>query len=166
VDLHHAAIQAGARGLVLKEHSPEQLRNAILKVHAGEVWLDDRLTTSIITKIAQSSRAGPLEQPRKSERLTKRESELANLAGTGLSNKEIAKRLFISETTVRHHLTSIFRKLGVANRVALVIELLGKQAMSKPPAPSILKRAQTAADASLQPAGKERLKHAGRATRN
>jgi two-component system nitrate/nitrite response regulator NarL len=137
-ELHHSAIQHGARGLVLKEHSPEQLRKAILKVHAGEVWLDERLTTSIITLVAMSSRhhtAGP-QEGKGFAQLSPRESQLARLVGEGLSNKEIANRLFISETTVRHHLTSIFRKLDMTNRLELIIYLLRPEATSKLPAPS------------------------------
>ncbi|MEW5976907.1 MAG: response regulator transcription factor [Acidobacteriota bacterium] len=122
VELHHLAIRYGARGLVLKDHHPEQLRSAILKVSMGEVWLDDRLTTSIITRLAQSNRGShDNKQVGELNRLSTRERELARLAGDGLSNKEIASRLFISETTVRHHLTSVFRKLGIANRLELII---------------------------------------------
>jgi two-component system nitrate/nitrite response regulator NarL len=137
IELHHLAIRSGARGLVLKEHSPEQLRSAILKVHSGEVWLDSKLTTSIITRMARSNR---LAQDGKESAtftlLSPREQELAWLAGDGLSNKEIAERLFISDTTVRHHMTSVFRKLGVANRLELIISLLRPTA-KKPPAPSM-----------------------------
>jgi two-component system, NarL family, nitrate/nitrite response regulator NarL len=137
VDLHHRAIQCGARGLVLKEHSPEQLRSAILKVNAGEVWLDDTLTTSIITRIAQSSRHGAVQaEPAGLEALSRRESQLAQLAADGLSNREIAARLYISETTVRHHLTSIFRKLNLANRLELIIYVLRPKIARKVPSAS------------------------------
>ncbi len=125
VDLHHLALRFGARGLVLKDRSPEQFRRAILEVYRGEVWLDDRLTTSIITRMAQPNRVSPQEQRSASlTLLSSREREVARLAGDGLSNKDIATRLFISETTVRHHMTAVFRKLRVASRLELVISLL------------------------------------------
>jgi two-component system, NarL family, nitrate/nitrite response regulator NarL len=141
VALHHSAIQRGARGLMLTQHSPEQLRNAILKVHAGEVWFDDKLITSIVTMVAKSSRhlTGTGDKGKGAARLTPRENEVSQLVGEGLSNKEIAKRLFISETTVRHHLTSIFAKLDITNRLELIIHLLRPET-GKPPAPSIPRR--------------------------
>ncbi len=125
VELHHRAIHYGARGLVLKDHSPEQLRNAILRVNDGEAWLDNKLTTSIITKMAQVNRlTRDGEGSVGIASLTPRESELARLVGNGWSNKEVAGRLYISETTVRHHLTSIFKKLQLTNRLELIIYLL------------------------------------------
>lgn len=125
VELHHRAIHYGARGLVLKDHSPEQLRNAILKVNDGEAWLDNKLTTSIITRMAQVNRlTRDGEGSVGIASLTRRESELARLVGNGWSNKEVAGRLYISETTVRHHLTSIFKKLHLTNRLELIIYLL------------------------------------------
>lgn len=142
-ELHHSAIERGARGLVLKEHSPEQLRNAILKVHAGEVWLDDKVITSLVTIVARSSRrrADAVDDSTGLAKLSPRESQLAHLAGEGLSNKEIARRLFISETTVRHHLTSIFRKLGVVNRLELIIHLLRPETGSEPSRPDTARNA-------------------------
>ncbi len=123
-DAHHSAMHLGARGLVLKEHPAEELRKAILHVSKGEVWLDSQLTTSIITKMARTDESQQLDrESAKISLLTRREYELTGLVGDGLSNKEIAKRLFISETTVRHHLTSIFSKLGLSNRLELIIFL-------------------------------------------
>jgi two-component system nitrate/nitrite response regulator NarL len=140
VELHHRAIHYGARGLVLKDHSPEQLRNAILRVNDGEAWLDNKLTTSIITKMAQANR---LTRDGKESvgiaSLSPRESELARLVGNGWSNREVAGRLYISETTVRHHLTSIFRKLHLTNRLELIIYLL-RPGTTKPPAGRISQR--------------------------
>ena len=132
VELHHRAIHYGARGLVLKDHSPEQLRNAILMVNAGEAWLDNKLTTSIISKMAQANRLTKDDKKLVGiASLSPRESELARLVGNGWSNRKIAGRLYISETTVRHHLTSIYRKLHLTNRLELIIYLL-RPAMTKP----------------------------------
>jgi len=122
-EIHQRAVRSGAMGLVLKEMAPEELLKAIEKVHAGEAWLDRSLTASVISRF---SRPGRSSQPRDSEggrlaSLTEREREVLGLVGEGLKNKQIADRLFISETTVRHHLTSIFGKLDVSSRFELII---------------------------------------------
>jgi len=122
---HCQAARLGAMGIVLKRETSNDLLKAISKVHAGEVWLNRSLTASLITSIARNdeqtkkaqSEAAPLEL------LTDREREVATLAGEGLRSKEIGKRLFISEITVRHHLTSIFGKLDVSNRLGLILFL-------------------------------------------
>ena len=122
---HCQAARLGAMGIVLKRETSNDLLKAISKVHAGEVWLNRSLTASLITSIARNdeqtkkaqSEAAPLEL------LTDREWEVATLAGEGLRSKEIGKRLFISEITVRHHLTSIFGKLDVSNRLGLILFL-------------------------------------------
>jgi len=123
-EAHYRAMRLGAMGLVLKDQSAEVLHKAILKVHAGEAWLDPKLMRSVITRM---SRAGG---SKKSDHvtamiasLTKREHEVVALVGEGLKNKDIARRLFISETTVRHHLTSIFSKLEVSDRLELLVFL-------------------------------------------
>ena len=122
---HCQAARLGAMGIVLKRETSNDLLKAISKVHAGEVWLNRSLTASLITSIARNdeqtkkaqAEAAPLEL------LTDREWEVATLAGEGLRSKEIGKRLFISEITVRHHLTSIFGKLDVSNRLGLILFL-------------------------------------------
>src|SRR5215211_4505671 len=121
---HYRAVQLGAMGLVRKEQAADVLVNAIEKVHAGEVWLEPSLVTRALAEI--SGQRSVAEQPvdpeaAKIARLTPREREVIGLIGTGLYNKDIAERLSISVATVSHHLTSIFDKLGVANRFDLVI---------------------------------------------
>ena len=121
-DAHHQAILVGAMGLVLKEQAPEELRRAILKVHSGEIWLNRKLATGIITKMSQPSlweKKNPASPG--ISLLTAREREVFDLVSAGLKNKDIADRLFISETTVRHHLTTIFSKLEVTSRFELII---------------------------------------------
>ena len=121
-DAHHRAILLGAMGLVLKEEAPEDLRRAILKVHSGEIWLNRKLATGIVAKMSQ-----PTLWDQKNHAspgitlLTAREREVFNLVSARLKNKDIANRLFISETTVRHHLTTIFSKLEVTSRFELII---------------------------------------------
>jgi DNA-binding NarL/FixJ family response regulator len=124
VESHYRAMQLGAVGLVLKSQPPEDLRNAILKVHAGEAWLDPKLMMSIVTSMSLArGRHRNEKEKEKIDLLTKREREVAALIGEGIKNKTIAERLFISETTVRHHLTSIFSKLEVSDRFELLIYL-------------------------------------------
>jgi len=121
-DEHFRAISLGARGLVLKERGAEELREAILNVYAGEVWLDRKLTTDMISRMMQPKQA-ELEDSgfAKLPSLSERERKIVTLVGEGFKNKGIAKRLFVSESTVRHHLTSIFKKLDVSSRSELII---------------------------------------------
>jgi DNA-binding NarL/FixJ family response regulator len=120
---HDQAIRLGAMGLVLKEKASKELHDAILKVLDGEVWLDPKLTTGIINRLRSKDANKDAGESQKVASLTKRERELAILVGEGLTNKEIAKRLFVSESTARHHLTSVFSKLGVSNRFELILLL-------------------------------------------
>src|SRR6476646_3081818 len=113
------AIVAGAMGVVLKEHAAEVLIKAIHKVHEGEVWLDRTMMGSVLEEMTQTPETDP--EQAKIASLTDREREVIGLIAEGLKNKQIGQRLFISETTVTHHLTSIFSKLEVSDRLELVI---------------------------------------------
>jgi DNA-binding NarL/FixJ family response regulator len=119
---HQQTIRLGARGVVDKAQAPERLFEAITKVHAGEVWLDPVLLAALLDELAPHKRR-TLQDPEdaKIATLSARERDVITLVGEGQRNKQIAQRLFISETTVRHHLTSIFRKLQVTDRLELVI---------------------------------------------
>ena len=113
------AMRAGAMGVVLKEHAAEVLIKAIKKVHQGEVWLDRLTMGSVIQEISDNQQ--PDSDKEKIASLTEREREVITLIGEGLKNKQIAARLFISETTVTHHLSSVFSKLEVSDRLELTI---------------------------------------------
>jgi two-component system, NarL family, nitrate/nitrite response regulator NarL len=117
---HQRAVRLGAMGVVLKEKAADDLLQAIEKVHAGEVWLDGALMARVLGRAAPAEATIDPEAV-KIASLTDREREVIALICEGLQNKLIGERLFISETTVRHHLTSIFDKLGVTNRLELVI---------------------------------------------
>lgn len=119
-----AAIGAGAAGVVGRQHPPQTLFAAIDRVHAGGTSID----RSILAGIVRMSKSADAPTDRY-HTLSKREREVAALVTEGLKNKEIAQRLFISDTTVRHHLTSIFGKLGVNGR----LELLASQRLLPPP---------------------------------
>jgi two-component system nitrate/nitrite response regulator NarL len=113
------AMRAGAMGIVLKEHAAEVLIKAIKKVHQGEVWLDRLTMGSVLQEITETKQPEPDKE--KIASLTEREREVIGLVGEGLKNKQIASRLFISETTVTHHLSSVFSKLEVSDRLELII---------------------------------------------
>ena len=132
-ELHRRAVHLGAMGLVLKEKAAEVLLQAIEKVHAGEVWLEGTMIASVLrerTHARDTQQADP--EVTKLASLTEREREVTALVGQGLRNKQVAERLFISETTVRHHLTAIFAKLGVADRLGLVIYAY-RHSLARPP---------------------------------
>lgn len=118
-EVHRQAMQHGAIGLISKEEPPEVLVNAIRRVHGGEVWIDRQVTARMFADAETVSKLSPEE--RKIASLTAREREVIKLAALGLKNKRIAERLFISEITVHHHLTSIYSKLGVEDRLELMV---------------------------------------------
>ena len=121
-EAHRRAVLLGALGLVLKEKASQTVIHAIEKVHAGEVWLDRGMIASILNERSRGMASQPYDaEAEKIARLTEREREVVALVGDGLRNKQIADQLVISEATVRHHLTSIFAKLGVEDRFELAI---------------------------------------------
>jgi len=122
---HQRAVQAGAVGVVFKSQEPEVLIKAVRKVHAGEVWLDRTTMGDLFSVMTRKKSDGrDLDETRR-ESLTDRELQVIGLIAEGLKNKQIAQRLFISETTVTHHLSSIFSKLDVSDRLELVIYAFG-----------------------------------------
>ena len=129
--LHHQAVLLGAVGLVLKEKAPESLLKAIKCVHAGEVWMERTMMANVLDQVTRPSQPSNPEAVRL-VMLTEREREVIAHIGLGLRNKQIADSLFISEVTVRHHLTSIYDKLGVSDRLELVIYAY-QQGLAKPP---------------------------------
>jgi DNA-binding NarL/FixJ family response regulator len=121
-DVHQQAIRLGAVGVLVKDKAPELLIRAIERVHAGEIWLDRTTTTAMLAELAGPRKMSPRDpEQEKVATLTPREREVISLVTKGLRNKQIGERLYISEATVRHHLTSIFAKLEVPDRMALTI---------------------------------------------
>ncbi|MBX3278143.1 MAG: response regulator transcription factor [Acidobacteria bacterium] len=122
LEVHRQAVRLGAMGVVMKEKAVEVVINAVERVSAGEVWLDPRLTASLLSDFTRGNRPAKVDpEAGKIAALSKREREVVELVGEGLKNKEIAERLFISEITVRHHLTSIFEKLDLSDRIELML---------------------------------------------
>ena len=114
------ALLAGAHGLVLKDSAAETLLTAVRKVHDGEVWFDRKLTSRMLSEARRKDLSNDQDRD-KIHSLTKRELEVTRLIALGLVNGKIADRLFISEKTVRNHLTVIYSKIGVANRLELAL---------------------------------------------
>jgi two-component system, NarL family, nitrate/nitrite response regulator NarL len=121
-DEHRRAVRLGAMGVLNKEASSELMIKALEKVYEGEFWLDRFMTASLLAEMRRPSQPKKQQIPEdKTARLTAREREVISLVGKGLKNKQIAERLSISESTVRHHLTSVFNKLEVGDRLELLV---------------------------------------------
>jgi DNA-binding NarL/FixJ family response regulator len=112
------ALRSGASGFVLKDDSPEQLLAAIRTVAAGDALLSPAVTKRVIQKFARAPRPAP---PKEIDELSEREREVFRLITHGLSNAEIGKQLYISETTVKTHVTHILQKLNLRDRVQAVV---------------------------------------------
>jgi DNA-binding NarL/FixJ family response regulator len=115
---------AGARGCCPRDIDSERLESAIIAVHKEELWIRRTLTPRLLDELGAWPRAEI--QPRRADagrlaELTLREREIAALVSGGNSNKQIARRLDITERTVKAHLTEIFRKLGVSDRLMLAL---------------------------------------------
>ena len=114
----YEALRAGASGFVLKDEPPEQLIAAIRTVAAGDALLSPAVTKRVIAQFTRIPRPTP---PKELGDLSEREREVFGLIARGLSNGEIAQELFISETTVKTHVTHILAKLGLRDRVQAVV---------------------------------------------
>jgi DNA-binding NarL/FixJ family response regulator len=114
----YEALSAGASGFVLKDDPPEQLLAAIRTVAAGDALLSPTVTKRVIREFTRVPRVTP---PAGVGELTEREREVFRLIVEGLSNAEIGKRLFISDTTVKTHVTHVLQKLDLRDRVQAVV---------------------------------------------
>ena len=114
------ALRAGAQGYLTKEATAEQIEDAIHAVHAGQTYLDpavqERLVAAVLSRPAAAS--GPPGKP--PDGLTAREAEVLALLASGLSNAEIAGRLYVSHATVKTHINRIFAKTGARDRAQAV----------------------------------------------
>ena len=120
-ETHQKAAQLGAMGVVLKEDAADLLLKAVEKVYLGEAWLDRLTLGNLIFQLSRHDKESLDPQLKKISSLTDRERQVIALIAEGLKNKQIAERLFISPTTVTHHLRSIYSKLGVSDRLELVV---------------------------------------------
>ena len=127
------ALQLGAHGIVLKETASEVLFKAIRAVLSGQYWVGRNRVTDLTATLRELQAASP-PASRKNFGLTARELEIVGVILGGFSNIDIANRFAISEKTVKHHLTNIFDKLGVSNRLELALFALHHQLAVPEPA--------------------------------
>ena len=116
------AVSLGVYGIVLKDSAPESLLDCLDQVVAGGRWLADEFVQTAISRetVRRQSSRGPIEA------LTTREVEVMRLVTSGLSNKQVARELALSEGTVKIHLHNVYRKLNLGSRTALTAYALGR----------------------------------------
>jgi two-component system, NarL family, response regulator LiaR len=126
------AVKAGALGYLLKDSSPEELVEAIRRVHQGEPSLQPDIARKVLQEISRPGKEKPTTDP-----LTERELEVLRLISKGLSNKEIASALFVAEWTVRTHVSNILGKLHLASRTQAALYALraGLASLDEAPGP-------------------------------
>ena len=116
-----AALKAGASGFLLKDVPPEELLFAIRAVHSGDAVVAPSTTRRLLDRFAPMLPAGDPQAASELEELTERERQVLVLVAQGLSNAELAQRLFVSEATVKTHVGRILAKLGLRDRVQAVV---------------------------------------------
>jgi DNA-binding NarL/FixJ family response regulator len=122
IDVYQRCLRIGVSGLVLKEERADTLFKAIEKIIGGEIWFDRTIMGETIRQLVNEKQM-LYDYPKAhvTNSLTEREKQVVDLICKGLKNRSIADQLFITETTVRHHLTSVFNKLEISSRLELVI---------------------------------------------
>jgi two-component system, NarL family, nitrate/nitrite response regulator NarL len=121
------ALQLGARGIVLKHSAIQILLKSIHCVNDGQYWVDHESVSDLIQAFRQMGPSPHASRARQDLGLTSREKQVIALIAAGYTNKDLARKLDISEHTVKHHLTNIFDKLGVSNRLELVLYAIDHQ---------------------------------------
>jgi DNA-binding NarL/FixJ family response regulator len=124
------AAKGGARGYLLKGADFATLLQAIKKVHSGGLWIDKDIPTGETFEEIAAAQMDPFASVQHDEAvdsLTRRELEILRLVAEGLTNDEIGKKIFISEKTVKTHLTNIFDKLKVNNRFKAALMIMGNK---------------------------------------
>jgi len=120
-DFLEEALKSGVRGIFQRDKPIHFIPQAIRKVTNGGLWFERALAEHMIDRFVNSRSDAPSLEDRKIAAVTAREREVIELICKGLKNREISEQLHISEVTVSHHLTSIFRKLEVSDRISLIL---------------------------------------------
>lgn len=115
------ALEAGASGFLLKDTPPQDLARAVHVVAGGEAMLSPTVTRRMLTHFSDANPGSRQERHPGLDQLTERETEVLGAVGAGLSNAQIGMRLFMSEATVKAHVSKIFAKLDCTNRVQIAI---------------------------------------------
>jgi DNA-binding NarL/FixJ family response regulator len=118
------ALQLGARGIVLKDAPPDLLFKSIRRVRAGEYWVGRDMVADLVHALAAAERTTaprPVLHVPRAFALTARELEIVSAVAGGYTNRQMAEKFSIAEDTIKHHLTSIFDKTGVSNRLELAL---------------------------------------------
>jgi DNA-binding NarL/FixJ family response regulator len=121
IHFHEVALRSGAKGVLMKNSSPDLVATTIRKVSRGGLCFDSQLTERMLTSLVKRKTPEPAPVKAGISALTGRENEIISRICEGMRNKEIASKLYISDATVAHHLTSIYRKLGLADRTELLL---------------------------------------------
>ncbi|MEO2098723.1 response regulator [Brachybacterium paraconglomeratum] len=115
------ALEAGASGFLLKDTPPQDLARAVHVVAGGEAMLSPTVTRRMLSHFSDANPGSRQERHPGLDQLTERETEVLGAVGAGLSNAQIGMRLFMSEATVKAHVSKIFAKLDCTNRVQIAI---------------------------------------------
>ncbi|HSC78508.1 MAG TPA: response regulator transcription factor [Candidatus Acidoferrales bacterium] len=115
------AVRLGARGILFKDADPALLPKSIRKVYAGEVWIDNPILSQALESLLTRPQAPQVPAETRDMKLSGREMEVVRCVAMGLRNKEVADKLGVSEATIKNHLTSIYTKLGVGDRLELIL---------------------------------------------
>jgi len=139
VGVYARTVELGAMGVLSCEEAGDVLIKAVRKVHAGELWLDRARAAGVVARLTRGlARRDP--EMMKIESLTPRQREIVELVAEGLTNKQLADRLFISEATARNHITAILDKLEVRDRFQLAVFAFRRGLVTCPQTPAAVLR--------------------------
>jgi two-component system NarL family response regulator len=134
-EIEWALFRMGVRGCCQRDAKPEQLKTAVVAVQQGELWIRRSHSWHLLNELVTITRERNKIKEAVGEllaNLTRREYEIATLVGNGETNKQIARRLAITERTVKAHLTEVFRKLDIADRLKLALIVKGSMSSHDP----------------------------------
>lgn len=123
------AFREGARGIFSRSKSATVLAKCIRAVHSGQIWANARELQFLLEALSQAA-PSPLSDGKGKPLLTKREEQVVQLVTEGLTNREISRQLSLSEHTIKNYLFRLFQRLGVSNRVELILYALHQRGPS------------------------------------